>query len=329
MPRHLRLSPASTTASVPHHTPTAPKSSPRISALLQRIQAKPSELSPSEVLQLQRAVGNREVARLLENVNVQENGALLAPTPVNPGMPPIQRTIETAAEALFKDPNVKKDVTANHLNKNFAKEHGIDPKTDLEEIKTKVRQLRVKEAARILRKEKSLKNLDKLKGNDLKVYKLDPKDLEDVKNAFTLLVNSERPIGEVLGEQFKKELPNESSGVKFDQDNIEVHLDNYQLKHQPEGSQFIIGTRLVSGGTLFKEKYATESWHISHTLKHMWEWANKLEGLEEGKVVQHGQMKNIDGIHYEGSCILIKGRKYVLFHCYPHPGSEYDSGKKK
>lgn len=329
MPRHLRLSPASTTASVPHHTPTAPKSSPRISALLQRIQAKPSELSPSEVLQLQRAVGNREVARLLKTNALDSADSKNVASGTTSSAPPIQRTIRSAAKALLENKNVKEKVTLAQLKK-IAKEHGVDAEKHLEAVQDRLYRLRLEAAAWAIR-DSGHKTMDNVTAKIIpKNLYIDLKtDFDGIKEELEEIVKLEKPIEEISAEKFINDLPTEKSGVMIEKEKIEVHLDNYQLKHQPPGKEYIIGTRTVSGGTLFKEEYASESWHKGHTLAYMHSWAKTLGKMKEGEVKQHGQMKNIDGIHYEGSCVFVKGIKYVLFHCYPHKNSEYDSGKKK
>lgn len=307
---------------------TSDKTSP-IPTLLQRVQTNPSQLSTHEILQLQRTLGNQAVAHLLETISVPDTTTLPPSIPSNPGQPPIQRTIETAAAELQLDGNVKKLITLKQLEK-IAGKHGIaSPNTDLPNVQQALHKLRIKAAAVAIRKN-GWSDLKKLKQSQLKDFYLDIKhDKDDLEEAFAMVINQETPLEKVTATKFLKELPNEKSGVMIEKDKIQVHLDNYQLKHQPSGPKFRIGTRMVSGGTLFKEEYASETWHKDNTLAYMLDWADKLGEMTEGQVVQHGQSDNIDGIHYEGSCVFAEETKYVLFHCYPHPKSKYDSGLKK
>ena len=97
---------------------------------------------------------------------------------------------------------------------------------------------------------------------------------------------------------------------------IDVYLDTDQLKHQPPEHK--IGTRVARGGTKFTVEEASPEWHCQNTLAYMAEWAHELGAMAEGQKVYFGQKQNVNGIHYEGYCLLAEGRKNVLFHCYPH-----------
>ncbi len=111
------------------------------------------------------------------------------------------------------------------------------------------------------------------------------------------------------------------SGVRLSRGNVDVHLDNDQLKHQPAGHP--IGTRVTHGGTKFSGNATSTgaegsaAWHIANTLPHMLAWADGLGAMAEGEVRHHAQGPEYNGIHYEGNCMMASGRKHVLFHCYP------------
>ena len=100
---------------------------------------------------------------------------------------------------------------------------------------------------------------------------------------------------------------------------IYVQLDVDQNKHQP--ASVPIGTREIQGqkfGT-----YATKQWHEINTMKYMAEWAEGLNDLIEGKKREHGQSKRFQialagACCFEGFCMLLGGKKYVTFHCYPN-----------
>ena len=96
--------------------------------------------------------------------------------------------------------------------------------------------------------------------------------------------------------------------------NIYVQLDSAQNKHQPPGVP--IGTRQTHGGEKFGTS-ATTAWHQANTMAYMAGWAAGLTGLVEGQKVEHGQARVIDGRSYEGFCVLLGGKRYVSFHCYP------------
>lgn len=95
---------------------------------------------------------------------------------------------------------------------------------------------------------------------------------------------------------------------------IDVRLDIDQLKHQPSNAP--IGTRIKGGGNRFVST-CTAAWHQANTMAYMGQWANTLAGMKEGDQKFHGQATPVNGIHYEGFCLLASGKKYVLFHCYP------------
>lgn len=100
---------------------------------------------------------------------------------------------------------------------------------------------------------------------------------------------------------------------------IDVRLDIDQNKHQHPKVK--IGTRDKGGGNRFVED-CDAAWHIATTLQHMSEWATGLGPMNEGDERQHGQFIPVDGIHYEGHCLMAGGKKYVLFHCYPSNHSD-------
>lgn len=110
-----------------------------------------------------------------------------------------------------------------------------------------------------------------------------------------------------------KALQGDSSGVSTESHGVFVQLDVDQLKHQHPDVP--IGSRQKGGGNKFVKK-CDATWHVSTTLEHMAVWAAALQ-MQEGGKVEHGQSKPVDGIHYEGYCILAGGKKYVSFHCYP------------
>ena len=95
---------------------------------------------------------------------------------------------------------------------------------------------------------------------------------------------------------------------------VDVRLDNMQLKHQHP--RVPIGDRQVKAGNQFVEQ-CDAAWHLANTLPHMAQWAAGLQNMKHGEKRQHGQSQPVDGIHYEGDCLMYKGQKYVLFHCYP------------
>jgi hypothetical protein len=63
----------------------------------------------------------------------------------------------------------------------------------------------------------------------------------------------------------------------------------------------------------------------------MGRWAVDLGEIAEGHKMKTKQITEIDGIHYEGFCLCVKGKKYVFFHCYPDNNSPMNLqfGKKK
>ena len=101
---------------------------------------------------------------------------------------------------------------------------------------------------------------------------------------------------------------------------IHVQLDIDQNKHQPNSVP--IGSRGVSGQKF--GEYATKTWHETHTMKHMADWAKDLPKQKEGDKEYHGQAKRIqirgvtDPVCFEGYCVTLGGVKYVSFHCYPN-----------
>lgn len=114
-----------------------------------------------------------------------------------------------------------------------------------------------------------------------------------------------------------QELKDASSVVQAIIGHVDVRLDNDQLKHQHQDNP--IGTRIKGGGNRFNATCDAQ-WHIDTTLAHMAAWADGLR-LVEGQKVFHGQATPVDGIHYEGFCLLAGAVKYVLFHCYPSDAS--------
>ena len=101
---------------------------------------------------------------------------------------------------------------------------------------------------------------------------------------------------------------------------IYVQLDCDQLKHQPKS--VAIGTRDKGGGEKFGT-YATKTWHEENTMLYMARWARDLRGMVEGRKVDHGQSERVPidtsgPTCFEGYCMLLGGKKYVSFHCYPN-----------
>jgi hypothetical protein len=127
----------------------------------------------------------------------------------------------------------------------------------------------------------------------------------------TLQISKPPPVVEVA-----RELANilNDCAHSIDIDHIHVQLDNDQLKHQP--ASVPIGTRQTHGGSKF-DSTATRRWHEEKTMRYMADWAASLTGLVEGKKVEHGQKQNVEGLSYEGFCVLLGGKRYVSFHCYP------------
>jgi hypothetical protein len=145
-------------------------------------------------------------------------------------------------------------------------------------------------------------------------------DLVEIQNALTNRWRVAPGTGAVAAKTFlEKLLPHDSSGVTLVRPNVIAVLDNDQLKHQPD--DHVIGTRQVGGGTKFKSAYASPAWHQANTLVHMADWAEGLGVMTVGQKIEHGQGAPVDQIHYEGFCIFAGGKKYVLFHCYPHRDS--------
>ncbi|TCK36962.1 hypothetical protein B0G84_5991 [Paraburkholderia sp. BL8N3] len=103
-------------------------------------------------------------------------------------------------------------------------------------------------------------------------------------------------------------------GYAAEIDNIYVQLDNDQNKHQPPGLP--IGTRQTHGGEKFGT-FATTGWHGQNTMVYMAQWAAGLTDLVEGQKKEHGQANVVEGRSYEGYCMLLGGKRYVSFHCYP------------
>lgn len=97
-------------------------------------------------------------------------------------------------------------------------------------------------------------------------------------------------------------------------DGVYVQLDVDQNKHQPKSQP--IGTRKIHGEKF--GDYASKKWHEDNTMKYMADWAKLQHNMVENKKVEHGQAKRIDGVSYEGYCILLGGKKFVTFHCYPN-----------
>jgi hypothetical protein len=152
-------------------------------------------------------------------------------------------------------------------------------------------------------------------------------DLEGIQEVVELIDNSKlRPKGgkvEVLLPP-PVNVPREIALIKTDCaysadiDGVYVQIDVDQNKHQPK--EVPIGTRQIHGekfGT-----YATTAWHQQNTMRHMANWA-KLQILEEGQKIDHGQSKRVDiatagKCSFEGFVKLLGGKRYVSFHCYPN-----------
>ena len=132
-------------------------------------------------------------------------------------------------------------------------------------------------------------------------------------------VEVEEPQKKAIVKNYLPELERSSTGVRIDHKGISVRLEIDQSKHQHK--LVPIGCRQTKGGNKFLPK-CDGAWHKKNTLVHMGKWADGLKGLSEGDKEEHGQFKPVGGIHYEGYCRMIKGKKYVLFHCYPSNKSE-------
>jgi len=63
--------------------------------------------------------------------------------------------------------------------------------------------------------------------------------------------------------------------------------------------------------------FATTGWHGQNTMVYMAQWAAGLTDLVEGQKKEHGQANVVEGRSYEGYCMLLGGKRYVSFHCYP------------
>jgi hypothetical protein len=215
----------------------------------------------------------------------------------------------------------EKTTFQNHLNANMATVRGklgigpaasaVAKKTNYEEIRKLLRSLNiagtdpnVKEAAAMIAKKAKIKNLDfqaivvllEDPGPEVDV----PKEIKKIKDD----VGHAIEVTELDGEQIPA---------------IYVQLDDAQMKHQP--ASVPIGTRVKEGekfGT-----YATKDWHEANTMLYMAGWAYRLTGLVEGVKREHGQLQKINHptvgpISYEGFCMLLGGKRYVSFHCYPN-----------
>ncbi|MCI5142196.1 MAG: hypothetical protein D3909_10855 [Candidatus Electrothrix sp. ATG1] len=151
------------------------------------------------------------------------------------------------------------------------------------------------------------------------------KTLDAVKNPEALAARADARAKADPDEKARRVLEIQRSysdvGKEFE-DGINVWIDNDQNKHQPK--EHPIGKREKSGGSKFDgDREGSKEWHLKTTITHMHEWAAGLRNtLVEGVQVYHGQAKPVDGIHYEGFCVMLNGDVYVLFHCYP-------KGKKK
>lgn len=113
-------------------------------------------------------------------------------------------------------------------------------------------------------------------------------------------------------------LKNDSSAIQMIIGEVDVRLDNDQLKHQHKSNP--IGNRQKGGGNRFNDT-VTGEWHKKHTLRYMAQWAAGLD-IVEGQKQYHGQATPVAKIHYEGYCLLVKAKRYVLFHCYPSNDSD-------
>ena len=278
-------------------------------ALVQRADATRATSSIFELAHLQRAVGNRAVTHLIRQQ--------ATPAAVQRGLHPvIQRDIESAAQALLSAK--KKRVAPGDLKSPFLAAHNITL-GDKDAIQLRLDELRlptlsasIKEAARTLKeggvvtvKKAHLKNLGILQG-----------DLADVQIALKALRKAELvERNKERGRSFVAALDREVSTVSLVEGNVRAYLDRAQMKHQPPSQP--IGDRETHGGAKFKEMYARPAWHQANTLRHMIDWANSLTDLEEGVKREHGQGTPVDGVHYEGFCMLVGEIRYVLFHCYP------------
>ncbi len=111
---------------------------------------------------------------------------------------------------------------------------------------------------------------------------------------------------------------NEAPGVHIDHNGVSVDLDTDQLKHQPEGADYAIGTRKAKGGTRWPAELGPDKeWHKKTTLPVIGDWAAKLD-MQDGDVEATKQSVPLaDGNRYEGFCVQVDGRKHVFFHCYP------------
>ncbi|WP_263384731.1 hypothetical protein [Granulicella arctica] len=118
-------------------------------------------------------------------------------------------------------------------------------------------------------------------------------------------------------------LEGDSSTVRLLMLGVSVRLDKDQLKHQHPDQP--IGSRQKGGGNRFIAT-CSAAWHEQVTLPHMADWASRLPAIKAGHKVYHGQATPVDGIHYEGSCLMANNKKYVLFHCYPEDGSDLQWG---
>jgi hypothetical protein len=107
---------------------------------VQQARTNPRNLKPAQVVTLQRVVGNQAVMRLLT---------------ANPGV--IQRDVDTAAAALFKDGFVT--VKARDLNKKFLEEHKI-AKSDLGNIQVALNTLRENAPKPKAKKDRDVTNPD-------------------------------------------------------------------------------------------------------------------------------------------------------------------------
>ena len=148
-----------------------------------------------------------------------------------------------------------------------------------------------------------------------KAHGVTKSDLTKIQEALNAL-REESGGGTDKAEKMLSDAKGDMSDVKLEREGIEVYLDIDQLKHQP--TQYPIGSRQTKGGNTFKPPaYGSKDWHRSNTLVHMADWAESLGDMEEGQREFHGQATPVGGIHYEGYCLFAKGKKYVLFHCYP------------
>ena len=110
----------------------------------------------------------------------------------------------------------------------------------------------------------------------------------------------------------------EAPGVHIDHEGVSVDLDTDQLKHQPEGAAYAIGTRRARGGARWPASLEPNAdWHEKNTLPVIGDWAAD-QRLHDGDVVSTKQSVPLrDGNYYEGFCVQVDGQKYVFFHCYP------------